>query len=994
MTKARLPLVAAIATALVAAVASYVALRPSDPWRTFLAIAPGAGTTKVAGRLSLLARQDHPGKPDPRLLRIALAVLDSGATEQQKATAALIAGRSSDAVQRLSRLVSKQAVPASVWNDYAVALIADGDRGDGTHLFQALAAADRSLDLDPAHGPAPFNRALVLDRLQLNAAGKHATRVRWQKSVPELERAAAAGDVANVASVVLQDRQQARVSAETELLGRWGEAVLSGDPAQAATLLSLSRATGQALREASGEAMLSDDVAAIDDSDAKRLRTLAAAHVAFRQARLLYARREVVRAIPLFVKAEELFEESASPMALTAAYYRANAAVDAGNRREAVALAGRIAARAPARYRALRAQVQWLRGTIFGFDGLFGDAMTSYERAAAEFTDLHEFENAVEMQYRIASVLTLLGRSAEAWRMHRRVLQAASAAGAQRPLEATLYAIATAALREERWDIGYSFLTLVVAIEDGNPWLHAEAVTWRALAAKRARMQRSATASLDRARITIAALPDPELRATVTNELRLVEALMVGGDDTRRSIALLSEHLRVAKNRRGEAPEVLVERGRLLRAQGDLDAAEEDFRRAIDILEARGRSIPGDVLRDSFISKSSSAYQLLSDLLDRRDAVEESLMIGDRRRARLVLDRIPRDGQHGGGANAAALVPPWTAILAYGLFEDRLVLYVTTSKGLHRYSVATPSRSVEAAARTFIVAVESNDKTRAASGGRALYELLIAPALPSLTDIDALAIVADGALEGVPFSALVQRDRRYLLETFRLTLAPSVEAWASRRRSVLPPRFRSILAVGNPQLDRERYPSLDPLPQAESEARAIGAMYPSRSVLLGGDATRARVNDALRHCNVAHFAGHAVADFADPGRSRILLASSDTGRDEAFTSSDVAALDLRETELVVLAGCQTAVTGKAYGYVRSLAAAFIAAGARNVVAALWNVDDSVSRPFSIAFHKALRAGLPPDAALQRAQLQLLRSGDASLSETRAWAAMQLYGAGN
>ena len=104
-------------------------------------------------------------------------------------------------------------------------------------------------------------------------------------------------------------------------------------------------------------------------------------------------------------------------------------------------------------------------------------------------------------------------------------------------------------------------------------------------------------------------------------------------------------------------------------------------------------------------------------------------------------------------------------------------------------------------------------------------------------------------------------------------------------------------------------------------------------------------------------------------------------------------MHLGGVRVAVLAGCQTAVSAKGYGDVRSLASGLLAAGIQNVVASLWDLDDEISRNLSTDFHKGLLKGDAPAQALRNAQLRMLSGPDTRLHEPRIWASLQLYGCG-
>jgi CHAT domain-containing protein len=73
--------------------------------------------------------------------------------------------------------------------------------------------------------------------------------------------------------------------------------------------------------------------------------------------------------------------------------------------------------------------------------------------------------------------------------------------------------------------------------------------------------------------------------------------------------------------------------------------------------------------------------------------------------------------------------------------------------------------------------------------------------------------------------------------------------------------------------------------------------------------------------------------------------------------------------------------------VRSIARAFLAAGAHNVVATLWDVEDPATSKATHEFFRQRDQGRTDAVALQQAQLALLRSGDSP----KVWAAFQLQG---
>jgi CHAT domain-containing protein len=89
--------------------------------------------------------------------------------------------------------------------------------------------------------------------------------------------------------------------------------------------------------------------------------------------------------------------------------------------------------------------------------------------------------------------------------------------------------------------------------------------------------------------------------------------------------------------------------------------------------------------------------------------------------------------------------------------------------------------------------------------------------------------------------------------------------------------------------------------------------------------------------------------------------------DGVLQAWEVAADIPSDAALVVLSGCQTAVGDESLGEgVASLQQAFVQGGSRNVLAALWDVDDDATCGFMVAFHRAVQTGIPGEDALMRA----------------------------
>lgn len=297
---------------------------------------------------------------------------------------------------------------------------------------------------------------------------------------------------------------------------------------------------------------------------------------------------------------------------------------------------------------------------------------------------------------------------------------------------------------------------------------------------------------------------------------------------------------------------------------------------------------------------------------------------------------------------------------------------------------------------------------------RKLYDLLIAPAAATVAGSRRLLISADGPLQTLPFAALVLPGGSYLAEARPIHKALSATLFAEirRGRSAGPPTDGRLAVFGEPSypvaardvrtlsstagappLLRYRR-GLPPLPFARLEAAGLATLYGADAeVFLGPAATEGRLRalGALgQGPRYLHFASHALLDRRFPLDSALALSpgGGDDGLLQAWEIFEKVRID---ADLVTLAACETGLGEDAGGEgLIGLTRAFQYAGARSVLASLWEVSDRSTALLMRRFYAALRAGSSKDEALRQAQLALLH-GKNGAAHPYAWAAFELTG---
>lgn len=169
------------------------------------------------------------------------------------------------------------------------------------------------------------------------------------------------------------------------------------------------------------------------------------------------------------------------------------------------------------------------------------------------------------------------------------------------------------------------------------------------------------------------------------------------------------------------------------------------------------------------------------------------------------------------------------------------------------------------------------------------------------------------------------------------------------------------------------------LPHARTEGQMAADELNATELIVGAEATRERVLDALTTASALHFAGHGVLTPSEPWDAHLQLAD-----DQRLTLDDVLVRRL-PLRLVVLSGCETGRPSRLSerdGI--GLADAFLAAGSRAVLATSRRIRDEDATRFVKRFlaHEAFRQ---PAEALRRAALQDRAEG----GET--WKAFRLVG---
>ncbi|HKQ78967.1 MAG TPA: CHAT domain-containing tetratricopeptide repeat protein [Blastocatellia bacterium] len=366
----------------------------------------------------------------------------------------------------------------------------------------------------------------------------------------------------------------------------------------------------------------------------------------------------------------------------------------------------------------------------------------------------------------------------------------------------------------------------------------------------------------------------------------------------------------------------------------------------------------------------------------------------------------------------------------------RYVAYVMRRGGDTRWVELGEAKAIDETVDKLRQALRDPKRQDVKQLAREVDRLVMDPLRPLIGKTRRVFLSPDGALNLVPFAALVDKSGHYLVNHYEFSYLSSGRDLL--RLQVKRPGNRSAMVVANPDFGESarngaegrrgiklKYQAPPPAPESENsilsdaffpplpgtadEAAALRAMLPKATVLTGAQATEAAIKRAPNP-GILHIATHGFflsdliggkdeerlleQDGLAPEspvnvrvenpllRSGLALAGANLRKpgpgqedDGVLTASEASALDLWGTKLVVLSACDTGVGEIRTGDgVHGLRRALALAGAETQVMSLWPVSDKATRDLMIEYYKKLLDGSGRSEALREAQLRMLAGG--------------------
>jgi CHAT domain-containing protein/tetratricopeptide (TPR) repeat protein len=412
----------------------------------------------------------------------------------------------------------------------------------------------------------------------------------------------------------------------------------------------------------------------------------------------------------------------------------------------------------------------------------------------------------------------------------------------------------------------------------------------------------------------------------------------------------------------------------------------------------------------------------MSRLLTERQELDAEVRARNPRYAELMQPR-PLDAP----SVQQEVVDADTLLLEYALGPERSYLWALTPTSIESHVL--PGRGeIEAAARKYYGLITARNEERpgetpaerrqrivaadveSENAAAELSRMLLGPVSPRFGS-KRLLIVADGALQYIPFAALpnpasATAERAPLVVTNEVVMSPSASALAVLRSDRVAARRaeRTVAIIADPVFSpddpRLRRRATVPAPAAVSgdmtraasdvgissfrrlpfsreEADAIASLTHARDRLQAIDFRASRttaLNTDLAQYRIVHFSTHGLLNNEHPELSGLVLSLFDERgqpQDGFLRLHDIYNLKLN-ADLVVLSACETALGRQIRGEgLIGLARGFMYAGASRVIASVWSVEDQATASLmKQLYERMLAKEESPAAALRAAQLAM------------------------
>jgi len=337
------------------------------------------------------------------------------------------------------------------------------------------------------------------------------------------------------------------------------------------------------------------------------------------------------------------------------------------------------------------------------------------------------------------------------------------------------------------------------------------------------------------------------------------------------------------------------------------------------------------------------------------------------------------------------LTDSMTTIVEYFVGMDSIYAFVLKADAAPDVHLLPTNDRLEVQAKEFVAALKSrkvleNQRPQFLQHSYTLYQWLVSPL--GLKPTRELLIIPDGFISYLPFEAMASEATNlpwpevpFLIKDYEISYTHSYRIYQSLKRNTSEQRAE-VLLVSPGFANREN--GLPPLYQADQLGEQLSFLAPR--VCEGQQANLQTFTRLAPDYGILHLYTHAQGD-STSGIPKIEFI------DSALYLPELYALKLN-AELVVLGACETGLGRFDQGEgVISLARGFTYAGARNLAASLWKVNEGSTNRIFQSFYQHIADGRTTASALRSAKLDYLKGSqvEAFRKSPYYWAGFVYYG---
>lgn len=318
-------------------------------------------------------------------------------------------------------------------------------------------------------------------------------------------------------------------------------------------------------------------------------------------------------------------------------------------------------------------------------------------------------------------------------------------------------------------------------------------------------------------------------------------------------------------------------------------------------------------------------------------------------------------------------------------------------------------------------AQEVNGLAAAQQAAQALHAQLMKPLATVLGESRKLYLSLDQQLNLVPFWALYDPEKgQYLIDSdYRFIYLTTGRDLLKTELSDTTPR-RRVTIFAAPRLAKQGGWGTDAKVDFTRDLRAIKGAFPKVQTFTGTAFTKKNLLNQKEPPAILHVASHGAfvrdlqptgsptegkerdlslaADclqhFKDPmlnlriameGAKRSCAVGDPSASDGYTTAAEMSTMDLRGTQLVVLAACETGLgTSKPGQGLYGMRRALKLAGSETQIVSLWNANNDAARPLWASYYKRLSSGEDRLEALRAAAQEVKKSTTARMEHPYYW----------